>query len=322
MPDTIAAIVVTYNRCRWLIECLNSLRHQTRPLDRIFIVDNASTDGTPEALRDAGYLNDRNIEYCRMPKNTGGAGGFSEGLKRAYEAKYDWFWLMDDDVEALPEALERLLPYRLRSGCIHGRRVDADGEFVPWGEFFDPHTVTTTPIHDKLFAGDRQVEELNVACFEGMLVSREVVSQIGFPDPSYFIGLDDTFYGFLASRVTPILCVNVTTLRRKRPLEFNTRPAIFGGGLSGRFSTMYLYYQSRNRYLIARALRNRSIPFLLASVRVFLRSLLRELLVNRSGRGATAVLRGTIAGLHLWLEEKSSSPTTSLMPVQGGQGSR
>lgn len=322
MRETVAAIVVTYNRRKWLIECLDSLRRQTRPVDRIFIIDNASTDGTPEQLRDAGYLADSNVEYCRMPENTGGAGGFSEGLRRAYEAKYDWFWLMDDDVEALPEALERLLPYCIKSGCIHGRRVDPAGSFVPWGEFFDPQSVTTKPIHDKLFAENRQVEELNVACFEGMLISRHVVAKIGLPDPNFFIGLDDTYYGFLASNVTPVLCVNVATLRRKRLLEYNLRPAILGGGLSGRFSATFLYYQSRNRYLIARALGNRSIQFVLASFQVVVRSTLRELLVNRSGRGAAAVLRGTTAGFRIWLPHKMPTASAGLIGVEGEHSSQ
>ena len=48
--DTTCAVVVTYNRKELLIECLESLRSQTRPLNAIYIIDNASTDGTPNLL--------------------------------------------------------------------------------------------------------------------------------------------------------------------------------------------------------------------------------------------------------------------------------
>ena len=41
---TVCAIVVTFNRKELLIDCLDSLREQTRPLDAIYIIDNASTD--------------------------------------------------------------------------------------------------------------------------------------------------------------------------------------------------------------------------------------------------------------------------------------
>ena len=46
MPETVAAVVVTFNRSRLLLECLQALLTQTRPIDRIILVDNASTDGT------------------------------------------------------------------------------------------------------------------------------------------------------------------------------------------------------------------------------------------------------------------------------------
>jgi len=83
----VCAVVVTYNRKDLLVECLEALRRQTGPLDAIYIIDNASTDGTPELLRSRGYRDGAVIEnpldgseiiirYVRLPVNTGGAGGF------------------------------------------------------------------------------------------------------------------------------------------------------------------------------------------------------------------------------------------------------
>ena len=46
-----------------------------------------------------------------MHENTGGAGGFHEGVKRAYKKGYDWLWLMDDDVEVKEDTLEKLGKY-------------------------------------------------------------------------------------------------------------------------------------------------------------------------------------------------------------------
>ena len=99
-PETIAAVVVTYNRKQWLGECLDSLLRQSRPLDALYVVDNHSTDGTCDSLL-AGELigpipetggepaevqrsvvpppfPERRVDvhYVRMPENTGGAGGF------------------------------------------------------------------------------------------------------------------------------------------------------------------------------------------------------------------------------------------------------
>jgi rhamnopyranosyl-N-acetylglucosaminyl-diphospho-decaprenol beta-1,3/1,4-galactofuranosyltransferase len=121
MSDSVCAVVVTYNRKNLLIECLEALRKQTRPIQGIYLIDNASTDGTPELLLEKGYISELppenlkepwekefiiqnltngeeiKLHYVRMHENTGGAGGFYEGVKRGYERGYDWLWLMDDD---------------------------------------------------------------------------------------------------------------------------------------------------------------------------------------------------------------------------------
>src|SRR4028119_143552 len=100
MAETVAAVVVTYNRKQLLLECIDALLSQTRSLDKIILIDNACTDGTPEILREKGYLDNAYIDYMRLPENIGGAGGFHEGIKRGYEVGYDWLWLMDDDTIA------------------------------------------------------------------------------------------------------------------------------------------------------------------------------------------------------------------------------
>lgn len=120
--DSVCGVVVTFNRKELLKDCLKALIEQTRPLDAILIVDNASTDNTPQILLEMGYIQQlppeknsepyktefmskiKNLEnesikiiYIRMNENTGGAGGFHMGQKHAFELGYDWIWLMDDD---------------------------------------------------------------------------------------------------------------------------------------------------------------------------------------------------------------------------------
>lgn len=87
----VAAVVVTYNRKELLRECLQALLNQTRPLDEIIVVDNASTDGTDQMIPEEFPQ----ITHVRLPENIGGAGGFHEGMKLAYEKGHDWIWVMD-----------------------------------------------------------------------------------------------------------------------------------------------------------------------------------------------------------------------------------
>ena len=132
----VAAVLVTYNRKELLCECLDALLCQTTPIARIVLVDNASTDGTPELLAEKGYLENAVCDYHRMAVNTGGAGGFYEGVKRAYEAGFDWLWLMDDDVEPVPNALKKMLSHANVSECIQAvrysgtdsRKIGRDGQ--------------------------------------------------------------------------------------------------------------------------------------------------------------------------------------------------
>jgi rhamnopyranosyl-N-acetylglucosaminyl-diphospho-decaprenol beta-1,3/1,4-galactofuranosyltransferase len=105
---TVAAAVVTHNRKRLLVECVEAILAQTRPVVRVLVVDNASSDGTEDYLRERGLL-ERGVEYLRLAENRGGAGGFSEAVRRGRELDCEWLWLMDDDAEPSADALARLL---------------------------------------------------------------------------------------------------------------------------------------------------------------------------------------------------------------------
>jgi rhamnopyranosyl-N-acetylglucosaminyl-diphospho-decaprenol beta-1,3/1,4-galactofuranosyltransferase len=105
VPATVYAVVVTYNRKELLLDCLRALEAQTHPLSGVLVVDNASTDGTREALEESGMA----LDYLHILRNGGGAEGFHYGVLHGRDAGCDWIWLMDDDCVPEPDALERLL---------------------------------------------------------------------------------------------------------------------------------------------------------------------------------------------------------------------
>jgi rhamnopyranosyl-N-acetylglucosaminyl-diphospho-decaprenol beta-1,3/1,4-galactofuranosyltransferase len=291
--ESIAAVVVTYNRKVLLCECLDALLKQTRPLDAIYVIDNASTDGTCELLDERGYLHEDKIRYYRLPENIGGAGGFAQGLKLAFEAGFEWFWLMDDDVEPYANGLEQLCQFSTEGHCIHGRRTGIDGTPLRWGEWFDPRAVTTRPIRDQDFTQHQRWQEVNVACFEGMLIARDVVAKIGYPCQEFFITWDDMFYGFLASKVTKVVYANVFSLKKTRCIE-----TVYVLGLGGRvaLSPLAAYYYQRNRFLIARKLHTVGIVFLCSTAYGVSRTLARDFLRGDFPR-FSATLRGFFDGL-------------------------
>ncbi|BDZ45901.1 hypothetical protein GCM10025866_18100 [Naasia aerilata] len=48
----VVAVIVSYNRRELLLEAVQAVRDQTVPVAGIVVVDNASTDGSADAVRD------------------------------------------------------------------------------------------------------------------------------------------------------------------------------------------------------------------------------------------------------------------------------
>jgi len=65
--ETVCAVVVTYNRKKLLLECLEAIRRQTRPVQGIYLIDNASTDGTPKLLLEKRYIKELHPEKLTEP---------------------------------------------------------------------------------------------------------------------------------------------------------------------------------------------------------------------------------------------------------------
>jgi rhamnopyranosyl-N-acetylglucosaminyl-diphospho-decaprenol beta-1,3/1,4-galactofuranosyltransferase len=186
---TVCAVVVTYNRRDLLEECLAALKGQSRKVDRILVVDNASTDGTPELLR----TSHPDVDLLEMPQNEGGAGGFHEGMKRATEEGNEWLWLMDDDTIPRPDALERLLSALDRMDglpepiMLGSKAVWTDGNWHPMN--FVGARLADYP--GFLDASTRGLISVRTVTFVSLLVKSEAVRQYGLPLKNYFIWSDD-----------------------------------------------------------------------------------------------------------------------------------
>ena len=106
MNNKTAAVVVTYNRKELLKECIDSLLKQEGAACDIIVVDNASSDGTAELVRDE--YNIPKVIYTNTGANLGGAGGFQYGVKKAVLLGYEYVWIMDDDTLPQSTALDKL----------------------------------------------------------------------------------------------------------------------------------------------------------------------------------------------------------------------
>jgi len=215
MKERVCAIVVTYNRKDLLIKCLESLLKQTRHIDSIYIIDNASTDKTQDLLKEKGFIqelppknlnepwekefkkNNLYIYYVRMNENTGGGGGFYEGVKRAYEKGYDWLWLMDDDGLPDTKCLETLLNYKKQGDFIAPIVVNIDKkDELSFGVWDEKNKKTIENVYDL----KEEVYENFATPFNGTLISKKLVSEIGYPRKEMFIWGDEAEYFLRALR--------------------------------------------------------------------------------------------------------------------------
>lgn len=290
----VAAVVVTFNRCGLLAELIVSLLRQTCPLRAIYIIDNASVDGT-EAYGRRVAAEQPNVKYLRSPTNRGGSGGFSDGVRAAHAAGHRWLWLMDDDVRALPDGLAGLVPYLSRGGCIHGRRWDFNGKPFFWQARFCERLAMPLPVPGNVFRRGPEFRT-NVGVFEGMLIARTVVDRIGLPDSRFFITWDDAIYGWLASKVTRVLYVNHFALeRRRRQRQLNVGFRHFNDA-----SDLYRFHTVRNRPLVKEYVRREGVysPFWfgVGSALVVCKEAARLLLVQHEVGGFKALWRGWRAG--------------------------
>ncbi|WP_159618510.1 glycosyltransferase [Arthrobacter zhaoguopingii] len=284
-------VITTYNRSDYLRGLLDSVRALRPAPTAVVVVDNASTDDTPGIIAEAAAQTPFPVHHHRLPTNTGGAGGFAAGMERALAEGADWLWIMDDDVTAVPGALAALAPFTEQYKCLHGRRWDAAGRPFFWQHRFVDFLGIHLPVPGDVFR-DSPVFRTNVGCFEGMLVHSSVVREVGLPDARFFLGGDDSTYGWLISQTHEVAYVDAYVLSKARP----QRQINLGIRHLNDSSDLSRFYAMRNRGLVAQYLRTRGryVPagFALGTLLTAGKEVLRLVAVERSVSGLPALARG------------------------------
>ncbi len=306
--ETVHIAIVTYNRSTFLKELLASTaRLHTMP-DKVIVVDNASTDNTPEVVEAAmSDFQAGQLIHHRLETNTGGAGGFSEGTRVALANGADWVWLMDDDVEILPEALDRFAPWMQRFKCLHGRRYDYDGSPFYWQAKFNNFLAVPLPYTRNAFTAEGYAIT-NSGTFEGMLIHADIVRQIGLPDPRFFISWDDAVYAWLASQVTEVAYVDEYVLKRKREQK---QISLAGVRHFNDSSPLARYHVMRNRAYVAKYFAEHGqlnrFGFAIGTMLTFAKEVFRLVSVEHTLKGVSTLTRGMRDSRKLW-NDKSWQP--------------
>ena len=263
----ILAIIVTWNKKEYVLKLLKALRDLDYPADRldVVVVDNASTDGTPEAVRE-GFPE---VHLIVNDKNLGGSGGFNTGLSYAYSlprGTYKYLWLLDNDVLPHREALSWMVR-TLEENPVYGAcgsvmmqldfpwRINEIGAFFSYstGELrLNYHLLEIPSLVGKDVAeliksridlsqyitNLPDVVEVGYSAAASLLVRDDVARRIGlFKD--FFIHYDDVEW-----------CLRMR--KEGYPVVVSTRSIIWH--LSGitKIPTWVLYYDNRNALEVVR----------------------------------------------------------------------
>ena len=159
------------------------------------------------------------VRFERREENTGGAGGYDAGLRLAAETGHDWIWLMDDDAEPRPDALERLLAsppaQDPATAGVCTSVVELDGVDRPAAPL--PPRALHHAARPEAYEPGRY-EAVDCASFVGLMLRTDVVRAVGGVRTEFFIGYDDAEYSLRVWRHGAIRLVPEAEVLHKIPI--------------------------------------------------------------------------------------------------------
>jgi GT2 family glycosyltransferase len=190
----VAVIVLTWNQCNVTLDCLRSLHEQDYPGVQIILVDNGSTDGTPEAIR-AAYPE---LNIIENGQNLGFAEGNNVGLRRALGGNADYIFLLNNDTavdRAMIGTLVETLEADRTLGITGPKMLYYDRPDTIWcaGNRIDWQTGESIRLRaDEPDDADETQRDVDFITACAICLRREVIEQIGLLDPRFFIYYEET----------------------------------------------------------------------------------------------------------------------------------
>jgi hypothetical protein len=242
-PPRLAAVVVHHETPERTLACARAILASRRAVDQLVIVDNGSRDGSASTL--ARALPEAALIHCE--RNLGFGGGANTGLRHALADGAERVLLVNSDARLAPECVERLeqaLDAGPQVGIAAPALLDAS----------DPERLESLGLAFSARSGrfrergrgeraDRSAKPGVVDAVSGcvMLVSREVLEQVGLFDEGYFFAFEDVD-----------LCLRARRAGFRCAVAPEARAWHEGQATIGRGSPVRLYYAARNHLRVAR----------------------------------------------------------------------
>ena len=200
-------VIVTYRRPEDLSRMITSLEEQTRRVDHLIVVDNASETAVREAAVSAGAT------YIDAGDNLGPAGGIALGLRHVLERADPADWVMlfdDDDPPRTDELVEQLWVFAHE--CVQTFPRTAGVGLA--GARYLPTKGIVERVRDEELRGLISVD--HIGGNQLPLYSVRAVQAVGVPDPGLFFGFEELEYGlrFRAAGYSLLVCGELWMVER------------------------------------------------------------------------------------------------------------
>ena len=276
---SVSIVVLNWNGLSDTLACLASLQELHYTEHRVIVVDNGSTDGSPDAIR-RDPAND-GIEIIEAKSNLGYAGGNNLGIRCALDRGADFILILNNDTIVDPMLLDELL--------AAANRYPEAGCFGPWIYYMDdPDRLWFTRsewdapgVGFTAFGKGRLASELpdetmstEYVCGAALFFRASVARQIGLFDERFFLVFEDSDWCFRARRAG-FGCVTIPSARVWHKI---------GTSFGSEASPLRTYFTTRNKLLWAE--KNVSRREWWQLLRGVLQRLAPGLAIRRAGAGS------------------------------------
>lgn len=196
----VAAVICNYNKEKFVLECIQSVTESAFEKLDIIVVDNASSDGSVESIRNR--FGSR-VKLFVNGENLGGSGGFNTGIRYALKEDYEYIWCLDNDVLVDENAIGELYAFMeghpevgmTGSKVYHMENPDYVQQFgidIIWDEY-----CCEAKYHGCLEDGSMpEVVYSDAVAACSVLVRASVIREIGLLPEENFLYWDDTEWGY------------------------------------------------------------------------------------------------------------------------------
>jgi hypothetical protein len=244
--SSVGVVIVNWKRWQLCLDCLSALRKTEGATWHLYLVDNASNDGSSEKLTDLGS----DVTYIQSNINGGWTGGNNIGVRAALECGHPYIFVLNNDAMVEPSTLQVLLnaaadtgdstvygPFQRNSSntgySFTGSEVDANTGMPGWPQPILYQDEAIAPIPNRI----------STAYVQGsaMFVPRAVFTQIGLFEERYYLNYDDSDWCFRARKA------GVSLIMLKEATIEHDGSGTIGGGTS----PLNVYFLTRNGLLFS-----------------------------------------------------------------------